>query len=355
MNKNFKMLAAASAVVLAAAGATPAHAGGTTAGSTITNTVTVNYRVSDVSQTAQTASDSFTVDRKISLTVAELGNATTTVTPGQANAVTVFTVTNSSNAPLDIELAASQLSGTAAAHGGTDSFDGNDLRIYHDVNSNGALDVGTDTEVTTSLDEVAADGNVQILVVMGIPLNLATGAKAGVRLTAIARDGGSVGVQGAVATQTSGANTTGVDTVFADDTPTPANGNTSRDGQSFDEDDYTVLTAALAAAKSSLLISDPLNGTTNPKMIPGAVVEYCVAVTNGGGATATNITISDNLPGTTTYEPTYGIKVDGSTTGSVCNEDGTPGGSHNAGLITAPLSDIAAGTTRTVKFRVTVQ
>ena len=40
--------------------------------------------------------------------------------------------------------------------------------------------------------------------------------------------------------------------------------------------------ATLTITKASTLISDPVNGTTNPKMIPGAIVEYAVTVTNQG-------------------------------------------------------------------------
>jgi hypothetical protein len=47
--------------------------------------------------------------------------------------------------------------------------------------------------------------------------------------------------------------------------------------------------------------------------------------------------------------------VDGTVTGATCNADGVAGGSHVAGVVTAPLSNLAAGTTRTVVFRVTVQ
>src|SRR6186713_550227 len=92
------------ACALALLGAQPAFAAGTTAGSTITNNVTVNYQVGGVGQTASTASNTFTVDRKINVTVADVNALTTTVSPGQLAAVTAYTVTNLSNAPLDFAL-----------------------------------------------------------------------------------------------------------------------------------------------------------------------------------------------------------------------------------------------------------
>ena len=60
------------------------------------------------------------------------------------------------------------------------------------------------------------------------------------------------------------------------------------------------------------------------------------------------------MPAATTYEPTFGILVDGTVTGATCNADGANTGAHAAGVVSASLSDIGAGVTRTVLFRVTV-
>ncbi len=53
--------------------------------------------------------------------------------------------------------------------------------------------------------------------------------------------------------------------------------------------------ANITVAKSSAVVSDPINGAASPKRIPGAVIEYTVQVTNTGGAQATNVTITDDL------------------------------------------------------------
>lgn len=43
-------------------------------------------------------------------------------------------------------------------------------------------------------------------------------------------------------------------------------------------------------------MSDPINGSTNPKRIPGAVIQYEISISNGaGGATATSVAITDSL------------------------------------------------------------
>ncbi|MBB6426693.1 proprotein convertase P-domain-containing protein [Sphingopyxis sp. JAI128] len=59
----------------------------------------------------------------------------------------------------------------------------------------------------------------------------------------------------------------------------------------------------LAIAKTSSIVSDPVNGTTNPKAIPGAIMRYCLLVTNNGSATATGIDVADPLPATLAFVP----------------------------------------------------
>ena len=350
MTRASNLLGAVSLVALTVLGATPAFAAGTQAGSTITNTVQVNYQVGGVAQTQIAASDTFTVDRKINLTVAEVGSSTTQVSPGQLAAVTTFSVTNSSNATLDFALAVAQQTGGAGAHSNTDNFDATNLRIYVDTNGNGVYDAG-DTLVTY-LDELAADASKTVFVVADIPLGRATSDVAAVTLTATGREGGTAATQGIALVQTSGANTSGMDTVFAD-----AAGATdaARDASYSAKDDYTVLAAALTVVKASRIVSDPFNGVTNPKMIPGATIEYCISVANAAGsADATNVALSDVLPTTITYLSSFGILVNGTVTGSTCNAHGASGGSFASGTVSGTLSTITASNTRTLLFRATI-
>lgn len=59
------------------------------------------------------------------------------------------------------------------------------------------------------------------------------------------------------------------------------------------------LNATLVVAKQSLALSDPVNGSANPKMIPGALARYSIVVQNTGPSTVDNnsILIVDTLPG----------------------------------------------------------
>jgi len=56
--------------------------------------------------------------------------------------------------------------------------------------------------------------------------------------------------------------------------------------------------ASLDIVKSSTLISDPVNGTINPKAIPGAIVRYSLQVSNSGPAAvdSNSVFIVDTLP-----------------------------------------------------------
>ena len=355
MTFKIKHLVGTSAVALAALASAPAFAAGTASGSTISNTATLNYTVGAVAQTAITANNVITVDRKVNLTVVEVGSATTSVVPGQTSAVTKFTVTNTSNATIDIDLAATHQAGGAAPWaGGTDNFDVTNVKTYIDhatLGTAGTYDVGIDVEVTY-LDELAADASKTVYVVSSVPIARVNNDISAVILTGTASESGSVGVEGADITATAGANTAGVDTVLAD--AAGSGGDAAYDGKHSAKDDYKVSAPVLTVTKLSRPISDPVNGTTNPKMIPGATVEYCITVSNAaGGATANSIVITDPLPSQTAYVSAFGVYEGGSVASSVCS-GGTNTGTQSAGTVTGNVGSLAAGATKTVYFRVTI-
>ena len=331
-----------------------AQAAGTLAGSTITNTASLNFQVGGISQTAQSASNSVVVDRKVNMTLVNVG-ATTTVSPGQTAAATTWTLTNTSNDTLDFALSAiNQTTGATAQHGGTDAFDVSNIKYYVDTNANGVYDPGTDTQVTW-IDELAPDTAKTIFVVSDAPLAATNAQVSGLVLTATAEAGGAAATQGAVLTATAGANTAGVDTVFADGAGTS---DAANDGKISAKGDYTVAAAVLSVNKYATLISDPINGTTNPKMIPGAVVEYCIALANGAGsATATAITVSDPVPATVTYSAST-VFLNATVSGSTCSGGtaGTDAANFNAvsKTVSGTLSNLAAGASAGLRFRVTV-
>ena len=51
----------------------------------------------------------------------------------------------------------------------------------------------------------------------------------------------------------------------------------------------------MSVAKSSCVIADPVNGTSNPKRIPGATIRYAFQVSNTGFVDASNVIVDDTL------------------------------------------------------------
>lgn len=352
------LLATASAVTFAG----QAHAAGTTAGTDVNNTASIGYSTGGVAQAAVNSNiATFKVDEKINLTVAEVGGAATVVAPGGVSQVTVFTVTNNSNAVQDYRLTATQdANGVTGPFGGTDNFDGTNVRVFVDANDNGLYDPAIDT--ATFIDELGADLSKKVLVVVDVPAGQPNLSVAGVVLTATAAADGASGTLGANLVQTTGADSpTAVDIVFADGVG--SGGDANRDGKHSSRDQYNVSAATLSLTKTSKVISDPFNNTTNPKRIPGAVVEYCLVASNTGGASATAATITDNLTSVTGVTYSAGTIYTGTTvTGGICNSDGTlqtdaadsDNASFAASTVTATIPTIASGATTAVRFRVTI-
>jgi len=386
MKNKLKLLAAGSSITMAVLGASPAFATGTAAGTVITNTASVGYTVGGIAQTAVTASAAVTVDRKIIITTAVVDAAPVSVSPGQNNTVMVFSVTNSSNSVMDIDLvAAAQASGVAVGFSKTSNFAAGSTIVLHTGSASGP--------VVTYLDEVAADAVTNIYAVdtsaPAIPLSATNGQYAGITLTATARQGGTAGSEGAVVTTTTPYG--GANNVFAE--PAGFGGDVANNGISVASDVYVVAAPVLSVTKTATVLWDPINGTSTPRAIPGAVVRYCIIVTNAaGGALATAPTITDTLPtgaggvsgtgantnsGTTYFKavanslylngtagsPTgpCNTSVPATTYGVVTTGTGASGTAASTQItaatttVSGTLADLAAGSTETLYFDATLQ
>lgn len=139
------------------------------------------------------------------------------------------------------------------------------------------------------------------------------------------------------------------------------------------------VSAVLVIEKTSAVISDPVNGTSNPKLIPGAVVEYTVNVRNvGTGAVdASSIVIVDVMPPEMSFAVgtpvtfTNGTTTSGlsafnaatmvsysSATGGAAPYTYTPSGSFDAnlrGIRIAPTGTMAAATSATAQPSFTIR
>lgn len=88
-------------------------------------------------------------------------------------------------------------------------------------------------------------------------------------------------------------------------------------------DANTVVYPSLVHLKSVAIVSDPVNGTTNPKFIPGAIADYTLRVTNTGqGSVGIDaLLIEDALPSNTEL---YVGDLGGAGSGPVAFTNGSP-------------------------------
>lgn len=342
---NFVSRLLAAGVLVAAGQAVLAASSETASGTTISNTATVSYSVGTVAQTPATATREFVVDNKVDFTVANTSGAT--VVPNAASQVLTFTVTNTGNTI--------QGYGLQAVASTVDDFDASNVRIYIE---NGAAGFdGSETLYTAGnagdLDPYATD-SMTVYVVAEIPPNgggtaPGDGSTAAYDLIAVTLDAGT-----ATATvETTGADDAAtVDVVFADGAGVA---DAARDGVHSATGTYTVASSALSVSKTSDVISDPFNGTTNPKAIPGATVRYSVTVANAAGASASasSVVLVDAIPSNMTYVA-GSITLNAATQTDADDTDESDYDVTNSGAVTVNLGTLTAGDTHTITFDVTV-
>ncbi len=264
-----------------------AFAVGTPAGTPVTNTATATFEVGTVPQTAvSSAPTTFLVDQRVQFDLTAVGGATI-ATPGQVNAVVVYTVTNLGNAPQDVGLSAINLTGNETVFGGDADSTNVEAppRVYHDIDGNGLYD-GTEPLFVDELSPDAGSNSAQIIVVANVPVSgPQNGDFANVRLTVTAQDGGAAGSEGAVTTDDSGdADSTGdVQVVFA-----------SAGGTEIGDHSFAISAADVTVTKTSAVIDDFFSAG-NDKAIPGATVEYTITVTNNGAQDADSVGVVDPI------------------------------------------------------------
>ena len=272
----------------------------TLAGTTVSNDATVDYKVGAVSQTQLLSNTvSFTVDAKVDFAITDAGGAWNTVTPGGAADTYYLTyqVSNNGNVGLDLDLNAFQVSNLIddfdqTLHASTFYVDANGDSLYDGgdtlVTFVDELEVGLSNTifvVAAVINSPQSDGEIaQIILNATAYCNGAAGGNAG--------DGGAC--TGIVVADADGDDNgcDGMDWELADD------GN-SGDGIEGIAAAFVGSSADLTVTKTSSLVWDPVNGSTDPIAIPGARISFTVEVANAAaGATATDIVITDQLPST---------------------------------------------------------
>lgn len=360
--RNKAVLMATAALIAGALGPQTAFADGTLAGTTLTNTATIAYKVNSTPQTDVASSQGVTVDRKIVFTVTDNGMFTPAVTPGQTNAVQRFDVFNQSNATLDFATIVTQYaSGMQPANLDPDSFDVLSPALYEDTNSNGTYDSGIDLAIA-HIDEMAPDTERTIFYVASIPSGVPNMSHSFMLLSLKAHDGNGAGVLGAAAVENTGANTAGLDTVFADEA---GDSDAARDGMYTRWRGFYSLTAVFTIDRYSETVSNPYEGAAAPgvypKGVPGAVVEYCMTMDLAGtGRSASNVSLVETLPNHLTFDTSFGVLLNDSVDqGMFCKTTGNPAvgtSTYDAGSrkLTVTFPSIDIGEVRTVLYRAIV-
>jgi len=352
-----------------------AVAAGTDAGTTVSNSFTLDYSVGGTGQPQITppATTDFVVDRIVNVTVTTQGDED--VDPGETGAELVFSVLHSGNDNQRYEFILEQptsdnFNATLGATPITWYVDDGD-GLFQPGGADGA---GTTIAQSTSNgSDIAPDTLLWAVVAGDIPGSATDGQSADVILIANTLDPATWIVDGASGTtdaetlpDTDGnligttenvlADVNGAATVYDDGAGTGAHSDTGT---------YNVVSASLTANKTvAVLATDGVDAATcgaAPSLlptdtthypVPGACVEYVISVVNSGSADATAITLADNLPA----EITHVSSVDAVFTGGTVAADETGASTaactaSNLCTVTLTNATLAAGNTGTLTIR----
>jgi uncharacterized repeat protein (TIGR01451 family) len=262
----------------AALASTSAFAVGVPAGTAIDNTASVSYAIGTVNTTA--------TSNTVTVTVAEILDVVVTVQtpsqpvgPGAVQQVLRYRVTNTGNGPeafhlvMDDAIAGDQFDPVAATPS-----------IYLDSDASGTLTAGDAAYVAGTNDPLlSADGFVTVFVVNDIPNTVTNGNIGRSSLAADARTG-----SGTPGTQFAGQGVSGTTAVVG-----------TTGAKSTGTGEYLVQGVAIVANKSQAVV-DQFGGASP---VPGARINYTIAVSATGTGTATAVAFLDNIPANTTYVP----------------------------------------------------
>ncbi|HEU4820629.1 MAG TPA: hypothetical protein VFS87_05665 [Qipengyuania sp.] len=311
----------ATASVAAAFGA-PALASGVPAGSLIENTATATYTANATTQSVDSNTVSLTVDEVLDVAVASQESGPV---PATTTAVLRFKVTNTGNGPEAFTLTANPaVTGNA--------FDATVTGLAIDVNANGVYDAGIDTALTNGATSpvLAADGPLDMLVMVNIPASAAANATSRVQLNAVSTTG-----TGAPGTLFAGAGVSGGDAVAG------------ASGAQANAQVTLVVNKAVVNLVKSATIADPFGGA---RPVPAAIITYSITANVTGTGTVTGLSVNDAIPAGTTYQPGT-LTLEGA---ALTDAADTDAGQGSGTAIAVQLGDVLAGATRTITFRVRI-
>lgn len=101
-------------------------------------------------------------------------------------------------------------------------------------------------------------------------------------------------------------------------------------------------------SKSSIVITDPVNSTTNPKRIPGSTIRYCFTVDNIGLEGATNVILTEDFTTNNKDKLTYvksGKVIQNISTACDCAAITDTGGNFSTPTITIDIGTLTGSAT----------
>lgn len=342
---------------MAALSAAPSAWALTAADTTISNTATISYDVGGTTQSAIGSSPfgntagagtatTFKVDRVIDLNVTKGSDVQVTPAVAASTKTITYQLTNEGNDEEQFNITFGQEAG--------DDFDTSSCTVTAATNS---------TSFTTAAVVLPKETISDVTVSCTIPA-----------ASALAND--ETSDLEFIATANRAQDNSNVDdadtvqTVYGDAAAGTTSDTLAKNGIFSAINTYIVDTAVLSVQKTTSVVCDPHNGTTNPKRIPGAIVKVDILVTNGvGAATASNVIITDDITANgfttnttyTTSAPALPSACNGATVAAAAVTTGGAGTVTGAGINTATdalvstnAMSMGAETTATLTFYATV-
>jgi uncharacterized repeat protein (TIGR01451 family) len=318
-----------------------AASGETDAGVTISNTATIGYSVSGVSQTRTSDTADFVVDHKVRPVVTWDDTANVPVVAGSADQYLTFVVLNDGNTATG-DTAAFNLSTLTSG-----AFNMGTMTYYEETNSTAGLQTGAGGDTLVTAVSLARDTDTTVYVVGTTPAGVSAGDTSTYHLIATSP----------LTEATTNALNGPADDVFADDAGSAA-GDIAYDGRHSDDGVFEAVVVDLSSTKTSSVISDGINTAAPYFAIPGAVVQYEMVITNNGVLQAAGVTVSDIMPDEVDYRAdSVRIEIGGVETGysdsdpEVTYTSGAPG----TEALSVAVGDIDPGNSVTVRFNVEIQ
>ncbi len=326
-------------VLLAYLFAYEARAVGVPAGTSITNTVTVNFNVGATAGVAF-STDVFQVQEVIDVDVTWQDAANIIVSPAATQQVQTYLLTNTGNG---IESFALQLNNSPIVSDEFDPFNGN---IYLDSNANGVFDgVAIDALYVPSTNDPVLDANgvdrQVIFLVSDIPVGVMVGDTGVSEVTANSLTAGAAGATSG--TNLNGLGDGGLDAVVGTTQATDlATGVYQVDNTPID----------VSILKSAQVINDGVGCSIAPcTPIPGATIRYTLQVDVSGVGTINNLVITDPIPVNTTY---VNESIDLDSTSLTDSGVDADAGNFSANTVTVNLGNISTAVTHFISFDVTI-